>query len=232
MFLIKKIRSIDYETENKIAIIYSGNLDVTFYKDCGIYNVYLFVQEVALVSYRVYDVCKFCQNGQDSVNWINTWSFTKGFREPPKFLPSFRGNYHQTNLTIGAFFIYPNIYAVGKNEDGSDILDGYHYRAYKFITDSLNAKLQFVTHKGRINFWNYYYDLVVYKKTDVTGGGWATGHFGYDWFGDISTGITYSDGYKIISIEPLKGIDPMKAFITPFDKYRWMLFFATIPLYA
>ena len=84
----------------------------------------------------------FCQNGQDKVDLIDIWKI--GSIIVLTFNPrsSFRGNYHGNKLRMGAFFMEPNIYVVSENGDGSDILDGLHYRLNKVIADALNAELQ------------------------------------------------------------------------------------------
>ena len=229
--LIKDIRLIDYE--GKIAVIYHAGLDVVgLYGGLGVYNVYLFVFRQQDKAYKIFDICMFCKDGKDLVEHINTWREGSGFSKPVKLQPSFRGNYHGTPLKIGSFYLQPNIYVTSKHENGTEILDGAVYRFYMSIARNLNATLRILTHRGRDLFnFNLYAKDLKSGLTDMVGGGllcnFATRNF---FAGDTSTHTATKDGYKIISIEPKIGFDPLKAFIAPFDKYIWGLLLSTIPL--
>ena len=105
--LMEIIQSIDYES--KIAIVYSLSFDViSFYSKLRIYNVYLFTPADD-TTYRMYDICRFCRDGKDDVQQINSWKMKLGFRRPVEFKSSFRGNYHGAKLNMGSIVVHPNM---------------------------------------------------------------------------------------------------------------------------
>ena len=95
----------------------------------------------------------------------------------------------------------------------------------------LNAKLTINTQTGihRYNF-NAYAKNLIAGEVDLLAGGWSQVYGRYKLAGGVSTGVTFKDGYKIISIEPLKGIQPLKALVMPFDIYIWSFLVGAIPI--
>ena len=237
--VIRKIQGTDHES--KIAIIYSRSFDdgrmqklyvstIAFmYERLRLYNVYIFIKDST--SYKVYDVCRFCAEGKDLVAMINTWSTKRGFRNSVMFQSSFRGNYHEKIILMGSPYQKPNIHVEEKKSDGQVELDGILYRDYKVIFDSLNATLKVIEAKGELRFDDRAYMYgVVYGYLNIMGGGYLCKLRPFEVVGDISTGTHVTDGYSIISMKPVKGIQPQKAFFTPFKKYTWMVLMSSIPL--
>ena len=82
-------------------------VDVSFLNEnLGLYNVYIFTPDKykSDSSYSIYDICRFCDDGQDKVNEVTVWSSHSGFTKPMKFERSFRGNYYGSHLRIGSFW--------------------------------------------------------------------------------------------------------------------------------
>ena len=171
----------------------------------------------------MYDVCRYCENGKDRIDLINVWRHQLGFRNPVTFRPSFNGKFFGNTLKMGTFWLSPNIHIVGKYENGSNIIDGTHYRNYKIIAEKLNFTLNFVPHLGinKMNFGKYAADLKS-GKTDMVGGGWTCKYSRYLQTGDVSASFFHVDGYHIVSIEPLKKSNPWSALVKPFKVAVWI----------
>ena len=175
--LVDKIQSVDYQS--KIAIIYRKSIDVVgYYKNLGIYNIFMYVVDNYKfdASYRIYDVCRFCFHGEDKVELVNTWRYKSGFMGPVRFRNSFRGNAYGAPLRMGTYWLKPNIYIAGKDDEGNIIVDGSLYRRHKWIADSSNFSMKFVSHTGKARFNPVRYaEDFKSGKTDFMTGGWVWG---------------------------------------------------------
>ena len=232
--LMRKVQEVDYTA--KLAVIYNFNIDVVKkFEDKKIYNVYFFIPagqdekiKDEFASYRMFEVCRFCNDGQDKINQINSWSTSKGFRNPIQFPQSFKNNFYGAEVVMTTLYIAPWFHPLGKNEKGDMVYDGTSYRVYMELGRILNLTWKFLPpHDG--NNWrlNSYIEDLNSSRSEVVGGAWI---FDYDGYmqADISTGEWYFDGSAIIQVEPLKGIEPT-AFITALDKYTWYLMLSLIP---
>ena len=230
--LIKQIQLIDWDS--KIAVIYpEGFEDVRIYEDLKIYNIYLFVEDAYRddASYRIYDICRFCgEDSTDLINFMGTWKMKTGFKKMFTFQASFRGNFFGKEVGMGLFYLRPNVHPIGTHANGSVILDGTSYRVYEIIAEMLNFKIRVVNWSGKYNlyFWAYTYHLH-HKVTDIVGGGWNCRYPALQ-VADVSVIESTTEGYRIISVEPLKGIDPLYAYVAPFDGYIWGLLLASVLL--
>ena len=236
MRLVRMTNAWDWES--KIAIIYPSNTGVSqYYGKLGIYNLYIFVPDIFDESYRIYDICRFCENGEDSVQFINVWRSKLGFKYQTKFQKSFRGEWYGKDFIIASHLQFPYFYPKALKDDGNYIFDGTVYNRYVVMAQVLNMTLHFVsdeddlsTEEDSVDPINYIYALI-FGEIDIMGGGWECNDKIYDYVpGGISASFGEAGEYSIISIAPLKGILPWNGFISPFSKKVWALLLTSIPV--
>ena len=234
--LISNIRSIN--AEDKIAVVYDDPVDVKeLYEDKNIYNIYLFipnspymVKEDDDALYKMFQICMFCNEGEDIIQLSNTWKVNSGFRRKIKFDKSFNGNFHGSHATMSIDENFPpNFFIASQNENGTKIYDGVTYKFYVAIADVLNMTWKFVPNRygSGWSFSSYLRDLDD-GYVDAIGSGWTSTYERYKEAGDMSTGERYYDGDCIISIEPQKNLR-QNAIYRAFDIYIWILLLASIP---
>ena len=226
--VVKTIRTTDYDA--KIAIIGSSVLDVLeFYKGTDPYDVYLFKPHKKDTVFEMFRSCRYCNQGADVVKMVNIWKEGFGFKLPLEFVRSFTGNFYGTTIRMASIFWRPNIFIVGKDENGEDILDGVYYHAYVVLGEMLNLNWKFVRpSKGSPwEFGNYGNDLLD-GKVEVAGGGWI-GSWDLNRVVEFTATTRYLPGYSIASAEPLKGMR-WTAIVEPFDKYTWGFLLLSLPI--
>ena len=104
--LILTIQNLDSYAE--VAVVYPTPVDVNqLYEDKKIYNVYVFNpiyslprvnylgDELDTILFKMFRICRFCSDGVDLLQLVNTWRFNPGFRKPIQFKRSFLGNFHR-----------------------------------------------------------------------------------------------------------------------------------------
>ena len=133
----------------KVAIVYDHPTDVKIlYKNKRLYNIHIFNPSYSLlgdenigdnVVYRMFTVCRFCSDGKDSLDWINTWRYSTGFEDQIQFKMSFTANFHRATVTTGVDEnLPPNFVIIGQDEKGNYIHDGISYREYMAFGTILN----------------------------------------------------------------------------------------------
>ena len=145
----------------KVAIVYDDTVDVKgLYIDQNIYNIYVFNPRNSYITdiqtdviYKMFTICRYCADGDDLLETINTWRLRSGFSQPVEIKWSFRGNFHKNFATMGVDWYYPPNFHYVVDEDGNNILDeegnptldGVTYRSYMEIGMILNLTWNFVT---------------------------------------------------------------------------------------
>ena len=52
------------------------------------------------IVYKMFTICRFCDDGDDRLEIINTWRLTSGFRKILQFNLSFSGNFHKNSVRM------------------------------------------------------------------------------------------------------------------------------------
>ena len=96
------------------------------------------------------------------------------------------------------------------------------------LGDMLNLTWRFIQPSNG-SMWSLrsYLNDMYSGKSDLVGGGWI-GKIWYE-MDEFSAPSYNYDGYRIISVEPLKGLR-WNAFIKPFDIPTWIMLLSTIPI--
>ena len=72
----------------------------------------------------MYDICRFCMNGKDSIQPVNRWTPKDGLGKELAFKISFRGNFFGAPLKMGTYYMKPNIYPTGYDKQGKFTMEG------------------------------------------------------------------------------------------------------------
>ena len=83
-----------------MVVIYPNHDSITDLPH-GIYNVYFLVPDAGVARYDMYEVCRFCNAGEDHVEWSNVWRYDGGFRKPVVLRESFHGSFNGAKLRMG-----------------------------------------------------------------------------------------------------------------------------------
>ena len=228
--LVKVIKEKDYHS--KIAVI--SNADGTLKNKAlsdQLYDVTIVIPNFYYTKFTMYGICRFCNDGLDGISQQNIWRTGTGFELTLEFLPSFTGTFHGATVRMGTPLFFPNIYVVGKYDNGTEMYDGYVYRNYEIIGYFLNVRWKFLPPRdGNMWFLPSYFKDLHEGYTDILGGGWIGNH--YQYIGaDFTATTLYYEGVRIISVEPFKGLR-WSAIVEPFDIVTWILILACIPIFS
>ena len=240
--LITTIKNSD--TDSTVAVVYDDPVDVVnLYRGKQFYNIHVFnpgysmsknnqVKDVShKIEYTMFAICRFCLNGNDQLELVNTLRYNTGFRQQVQFKKSFIGNLHKTIVSMGVDENYPpNFHNIGENENGDKIYDGVDYRLYIFIGKVLNLTWRFLPNRfgSPWSFDSYLKDLND-GYIDFIGSGWSGRYGRYKAAGDMTQAYTIVEGDSIISLEPTKGVQGSSIY-KAFDIYTWLFLFSCIPV--
>ena len=242
---IKSLLSLiqDEDSDAEVTIIYNDSVDVeNLYKDKKIYNIYVFNPDNSLpgdqsikdnrnsVLYRMFTICRFCSDGHDTLDMVNTWRYTDGFRRQVQFKMSFTGNFHKANLTMGVDENYPpDFFTIRQDKAGNNLHDGYRYRYYIAMGNILNLTWRFLPNRyGDPWFFDSYLTDLLDDHIDVIGSAWRGRYDRFKAAGGMSTPYFISNGKNIISIEPSKGVQSATVY-KALDIYTWLFLFSCVP---
>ena len=231
--LISTVQSVDFNA--KISVIYEEHVDVkSLYEDKMMYDIYIFnpYHNIQDRRFKMFTICRFCSNGDDMVDMVNTWSLrAAGFSRQVQFTMSFNGNFHKSKLSMGVDENYPlNFEIIGQDENGSNIHDGVAYRCHMLIGRILNLTWVFLPNRyGDPWLFESYVTDLHDGYIDVIGSGWIGTYDVYKRAGGMSTFYSITDGTSIISLEPNKSIQGNALYKTV-DFSTWVLIFSSIPI--
>lgn len=119
---------------------------VMFPKD--VYNIYMLFPIInsnnALTKYIMYEVCKYCDMGKDSIVLSNTWQVGSGFLRKLLLTPSFKGSFNSAVLKLGCTVWCPTSCKIGQDTDGKDVWDGKGIRQYNMIANMAKAQMEYM----------------------------------------------------------------------------------------
>ena len=185
-------------------------------------------EESNLIKYDMFEICRYCNEGEDRVQIINAWILGYGFTKYLKFPLSFRNNFYGNKLRMGGDLWEPYLYTTNVDEKGKKMYEGELYRFYLEIGHVLNLTWKFMeATDGTTWSFHSYADDLDQNHIDVIGSGYNCRFDRYE-RADCSTGELYLEGYSIISVEPSKSLDN-KAVFKSFDTSTWLLTFCMIP---
>ena len=122
---------------------YNKNCPVMVYSKTALeitYNIYLahvFSDDVI----KIFEVCAYCNNGNDSMSEMNSWSINRKFKFPLSFPSSFKGSFNGYNLVLGCYPTLGICSPVGKDAQGNAIWGGMDYTIVKYIGDVMSFKI-------------------------------------------------------------------------------------------
>lgn len=247
MWLVEHIKWMDPwwgGYPGKVLIIYQSYTDISMaiFADLEFritYNLWQQIDDIFILNpsasqpsvYKMYEICKFCNFGEEDIRKINTWGEVNKFMTKFHLPPSFKGLFYHTSLTMGipasSRFIYKCRYSKRK-------FCGSKYHHYMFLARMLKLSWKF-TYASRnslikakhIDGNALMYDLL-HGKIDVRGGGYLMSYTNNRKYSGVSANTYYSRGRKIISIEPAKSL-PWFGLCQAFAWYTWILILITVP---
>ena len=81
------------------------------------------------IVYKMFTICRFCDDGEDRLEMINTWRLTSGFRKILQFNLSFSGNFHKNSVRMSIWEDrIPGSHIIGIDDNGNKIYDGWAIR--------------------------------------------------------------------------------------------------------
>ena len=168
--LISLIQDIDFTA--RVAVIYQNKMNVEkLYKNTKLFNIYIYIPYATLprywpsafsykYSYGMFEICRFCNNGENKIQHINTWEYDKGFRYQLEIPKSFKNNFYGKELRMGADFYLPHINAEN----------------YIYIGDVLNATWKFIAATDGSSGLLWSFEAFVHDLNkgyiDAIGSGW------------------------------------------------------------
>ena len=235
MDLIRTVRKVDQI--GRIIIMYRKYVDFTDLPR-AVYNTYMLTPHDNFDSrFAMFEVCKYCDQGENIIEQSNSWRSNIGFEKPVHLAKSFKGSFSGAQINVG--LLYPfgsNAYIKGHGAEGNDILDGSVYRRWEHLAGMLHAKFKYIQARdGNL------LSLIMRNGTfvgnmkdlhngvvDIIGGNRMGTYVRYK-ASDFSTYTLRWDGARVITFEPDKGIQ-WYGVVQSFDSTVWLCLFISPPV--
>ena len=240
--LISIIQDTDFHAQ--ISLLYEDPVNVeALYKDRNIYNIYIFSPDYTAYGspiindgtdraiYKMFSICRFCDDGKDRLEKVNTWKLNLGFVQNLQFKLSFTGSFHKNSVKMSIFeTLIPAFHIIGVDDNNKKIYDGVFYRWYMVMGDILNVTWEFLPNRygHPADFGTYVRDLND-GYVDLIGCGWWTTYDRYTQAGGMSQPFLIDEGVSVVSVEPSKTIQP-NAIYKAFDTSTWVILFSCMPV--
>ena len=114
------------------------------------------------IVYKMFTICRFCDDGEDRLEMINTWRLTSEFRKILQFNLSFSGNFHKNSVRMSIWEDrIPGSHIIGIDDNGNKIYDGWAIRWYMVMGNILNVTWKFLPNRygSPYDFGSYVPDL-------------------------------------------------------------------------
>ena len=105
------------------------------------YNIYIVLRSAYTESFTFHELCAYCDEGRNEFRLWNTWRKERGFGKAIKFTQSFKGTFFGGTVNVGLEPVFPSVFQVGVNRDGSPAYLGTDYLVLQTLSKYLNFKL-------------------------------------------------------------------------------------------
>ena len=195
----------------------------------GSYNLFFIIRNTRH-GYDVYEICAYCDGGNDELNKINSWANNAGFKYDLIFPKSFKGKLHGRDFIVTCILSSTIIFKIGKDSKGNQLYSGSEYVILSLTGQMMNFKIKLVyAPKSKFLVTAGMLKSVSSGKADLAAGGIGFGP-GRDKFIEYSPTI-FAGKYKIVTDKPPKELR-FFSFIQPFTWQIWVGLIVPIPIAA